>query len=181
MEFVEVDVAGAYLLRPQLRTDERGLFARIFCTQELAEHGLVGEISQVNTGFSPRAGTLRGMHFQTGSDAEVKIMRCVRGAAYDVVVDLRADSPTFLRWFGAELTPENGCMLYAPAGTAHGYLTLEPDTELTYTTNRPYAPHATGGVRFDDPSFGIRWPREIQVISQADRSWPAFRQPQQRS
>lgn len=175
MVFEEVRVAGAFVLRPQPRPDERGFFARIYCEKELAEQGLVTEISQINTGFSPRAGTLRGMHFQSGPHAEVKIARCVRGAAFDVVVDLRPDSPTFKRWFGTELKAESGNMLYAPAGTAHGYLTLVPNTELIYMTSRPYAPDAVGGVRFDDPAFGIDWPAEIQLVSLADRSWPDFR------
>lgn len=174
MMFEEGGVAGAFVIRPQLRLDERGHFARIYCQRELAERGLVSEVSQINTGFSPRAGTLRGMHYQASPHAEVKIARCVRGAAFDVVVDLRADSPTFKRWFGAELSASNGLMLYAPAGTAHGYLTLLPDTELIYLTSQPYAPDAVRGVRFDDPAFAITWPADITLVSQADRSWPNF-------
>ena len=174
MLFEEAGVSGAFVLRPERRADERGFFARIHCEKELADHRLEGGVTQINTGFSPRAGTLRGMHYQTSPHAEVKIMRCVRGAAFDVVLDLRRDSPTFLKWFGTELTAENGLMLYAPAGTAHGYLTLSDDTELLYMTTRPYAPDAARGVRFDDPTFNIAWPAGIQVISSADRSWPLF-------
>ena len=175
MHFEETVVAGAYLIRPQPRLDERGYFARVFCEAELNSRGLVSKVCQVNTGFSPRKGTLRGMHFQTGEHAEVKIARCVRGAVFDVVVDLRPDSPSFKRWYGATLSAENGHMLYAPAGTAHGYLTLEPDTELTYMTSQPYAPGAVGGVRFDDPGFGIQWPGEIVLVSHADQAWTDFR------
>ena len=174
MKFEEVGIAGAYLLTPEPRSDERGYFARIHCEQELADHGLTGGICQINTGFSPRAGTLRGMHFQEAPHDEVKIMRCVRGVAFDVIVDVRPASPSFRSWFGIELSEENGRMLYAPAGTAHGYLTLADDTELIYLTNKPYAPAAARGISHADPAFGIVWPGEIRIISQADRNWPAF-------
>ncbi len=174
MVFEESSVAGAFVVRPQPRPDERGHFARIFCQQALTQRGLVGNVTQINTGFNPRAGTLRGMHYQAAPHAEVKIARCVQGAAFDVVVDLRPDSPTFKRWFGTELSAKNGLMLYAPAGTAHGYLTLQADTELIYLTSAPYAPDAVRGVRFDDPAFGIAWPATIDLVSQADRSWPDF-------
>ena len=175
MNFEACAVDGAFVITPAPRHDERGYFARVFCQRELADRGLAGDVSQVNTGFSPRAGTLRGMHFQSGEHAEVKIVRCLRGAVFDVVVDLRPESPSFKRWFGVELSAANGRMLYAPAGTAHGYLTLQPDTELLYFTNRPYAPDAARGVRFDDPAFGIGWPGDISLVSAADRGWPDFR------
>lgn len=175
MNFEPLSVSGAFLITPQPRPDERGYFARIFCRDELHKQALCGDFCQINTGFNPRAGTLRGMHFQRGDDAEVKLARCVRGAVYDVVVDLRPQSPTYLRWAAAELSADNGAMLYAPAGTAHGYLTLCDDAELTYMTSRPYAPNAVDGVRHDDPAFGIQWPREIVLVSQADRAWSDFR------
>jgi dTDP-4-dehydrorhamnose 3,5-epimerase len=174
MNFEPLPVAGAYLITPQRRPDERGYFARVFCQDELAQQGLCVDFCQANTAFSPRAGTLRGLHYQRAPHAEVKLMRCTRGAVYDVVLDLRANSPTFLRWFGAELSADNGAMLYAPAGTAHGYLTLTDDTELLYMTSARYAPAAATGVRFDDPTFGIAWPREIVLVSPADRAWPDF-------
>ena len=174
MVIEETDVAGAFVVRPQPRPDERGHFARIFCERELAARGLVSHFTQINTGFNPRGGTLRGMHYQKGEHAEVKIARCVRGAAFDVCVDLRPDSPTFKRWFGIELSADNGLMLYAPAGTAHGYQTLAPDTELLYLTSKPYAPDAAHGVRFDDSAFAIAWPARIALVSQADRSWADF-------
>ena len=174
MLFEEVRVKGAFIIKPERRMDDRGYFARMYCERELADHGLVGRIGQINTGFSPRPGTLRGLHYQVSPHAEVKIIRCVRGAVYDVVVDLRPDSPTFKQWFGVELSADNGWLLYAPEGTAHGYLTLTNDTELIYMTSCPYAPQAARGVRFDDPAFAIEWPAEARVLSQADRSWPNF-------
>lgn len=174
MMFEEVGVKGAFIIEPERRRDERGFFARLFCERELAERGLKGVICQVNTGFSPRAGTLRGLHYQVPPHAEVKIVRCVRGAAYDVVVDLRPDSPTFKRWAGVELTGDSGRLMYAPEGTAHGYLTLSNDTEVMYMTSSPYAPEAARGVRFDDPACKIQWPAKVRVVSQADRSWPDF-------
>lgn len=174
MTFEPLDVTGAYVIRPQRRPDERGHFERLFCADELRRQGLLGEVSQINTGVSRRAGTLRGLHWQAAPHAEVKIVRCVRGAVFDVVVDLRPDSPTFRRWSGVELAAADGWLLYAPEGTAHGYLTLADDTELLYLTSRPYAPDAVRGARFDDPAFGIAWPRPVEVISKADREWPAF-------
>jgi dTDP-4-dehydrorhamnose 3,5-epimerase len=174
MIFETVPIAGAYLISPQLRTDERGYFARVFCRDELAAQGLCADYYQANTALSPRAGTLRGLHFQRAPHAEVKLMRCTRGSVFDVVLDLRPDSPTFLRWHGAELSANNCVMLYAPAGTAHGYLTLTDDSELLYMTSSKYAPDVATGVRFDDQAFGIRWPRDIALVSQADRSWPNF-------
>ncbi len=177
MTFEPPGVAGACIVKPQPRRDERGHFARLFCADELRRHGLAGAFCQINSGVSLRAGTLRGLHWQAAPHAEVKLVRCVRGAVFDVVVDLRADSPTFRRWAGVELTATNGWLAYAPEGTAHGYLTLADDTELLYLTSRPYAPDAVRGARYDDPAFGIAWPRPIEVISRADLAWPAFGQP----
>lgn len=174
MQFSEAGIAGAYVIKPERRVDERGHFARMYCERELAAHGLAAGICQINSGFSPASGTLRGLHYQLAPHEEVKIVRCVRGAVYDVIVDLRADSPTFRRWFGIELNADNGLQLYAPAGTAHGYLTLATDTELVYATNQPYEAGAARGVRYDDPAFGIEWPAEARVISTADLAWPSF-------
>ena len=174
MIYEDTPVAGAVVLRPERRSDDRGFFVRTHCESELAQRGLNGHIAQVNTGFNPRAGTLRGMHFQTAPAAEVKIVRCVRGAAYDVVLDLRPASPSFKRWFGIELSADNGVQLYLPEGAAHGYLTLADNSELMYTTSHAYAPANVGGVRHDDPAFGIVWPAPITLVSQADRNWPAF-------
>lgn len=174
MRFLDCGIEGARLIELEPRRDDRGHFARMWCEQELREAGLDASLSQVNTGFSPRAGTLRGLHLQRDPHAEVKIVRCVRGAVFDVMVDLRPDSPSFKRWFGAELRGDGLQMLYVPEGCAHGYLTLADDTELIYFASRRFAASAATGVRFDDPAFGIRWPRDIAVISQADRSWPDF-------
>lgn len=174
MLFTQTGIDGAYLIEPERRVDERGFFARMFCENELAERGLAVRISQVNTGFSPRAGTLRGLHFQLAPHAEVKIARCLRGSVFDVAVDLRPGSPTYRRWAGHLLSAENGKLLYVPEGCAHGYLTLAPDTELMYFTSAPYAPSGARGVRYDDPAFSIEWPAKVEVISKADLSWPAF-------
>jgi len=173
--FQELAVRGAYLIRPERRADDRGFFARVWCRQELAKAGLVNRIEQVNTGFSPKAGTLRGMHFQLPPHAEVKIARCTRGAVFDVVVDLRRGSPSYGRWTGVRLGADDGHQLYAPEGCAHGYLTLEEDSELVYSTTAPYAPAAARGVRHDDPAFGIDWPLPVRVISDQDRHWPDHR------
>jgi dTDP-4-dehydrorhamnose 3,5-epimerase len=172
--FEELAVAGAFLIKPERRSDDRGYFARMWCQQELGAKGLVNHIDQINTGFSPKAGTLRGMHYQLPPHAEVKIARCIRGAVFDVVVDLRQGSPSHGRWAGARLSPHDGTLLYVPQGRAHGYLTLEDDTELVYMTSAPYAPSAARGVRHDDAAFGIDWPAAVRVISEADRNWPAF-------
>ncbi len=174
MLFAETEIEGAYLIEPERRVDERGFFARMFCEKELAERGLAVSISQVNTGVSPRSGTLRGLHFQLAPHAEVKIARCLRGSVFDVAVDLRPGSTTYRRWTGHLLSADNAKLLYVPEGCAHGYLTLAPDTELMYFTSAPYAPGAARGVRYDDPAFAIAWPAEVEVISKADLSWPAF-------
>lgn len=140
----------------------------------MVERGLVATIKQSNVGFSPVSGTLRGLHYQVRPHAEVKIVRCTRGRVFDVVVDLRRESPTYKVWHGVELTPENGKMLYVPEGCATGYLTLEPDSEIYYNTSAFYAPNAASGVRWDDPAFGIQWPSVPKVISDNDVSWPDF-------
>jgi dTDP-4-dehydrorhamnose 3,5-epimerase len=174
LHFDELSVAGAFVIRPQLREDNRGHFARIWCQEELAKRGLVDRVVQVNSGFSPKSGTLRGMHFQRHPHAEVKIARCTRGAVFDVVIDLRLDSPTYRAWAGVALTAQNGHMLYVPEGCAHGYLTTAPDTELVYFTSHRYEPASAGGVRHDDRAFGIAWPAPVALISDADAAWPAF-------
>jgi dTDP-4-dehydrorhamnose 3,5-epimerase len=174
MHFEAVGIQGAALIEPERREDDRGYFARVWCADELARHGFEPSVAQINTGVSPRAGTLRGMHYQEAPHDEVKIVRCVRGAVFDVIVDLRPASPTYRKWFGAELSAVNGRSLYAPQGTAHGYLTLADDTELVYMTNKAYAAGHARGVRYDDAAFGIRWPADVRVISSADRAWQPF-------
>lgn len=177
MIFTEGEVAGAYAIELEPRRDARGWFARSFCARELAERGLVARVAQVNAQWSPAPGTLRGLHWQDPPHAEVKIVRCTRGAVYDVVADVRADSPTYLRWMARELTPDDGLMLYAPEGCAHGYLTLKEDTEVTYFTSAFYAPEAVRGIRWDDPAFAIAWPAAVRVLSEQDRGWPDHRAP----
>ena len=174
MIFRDTPLPGAYVLQPQRIEDQRGFFARIWCQRELREHGLKGELAQSNLGFSHRRGTLRGLHFQASPHAEVKIVRCTRGSVFDVIVDLRPDSPTYRRWFGVELSADNRHMLYVPEGCAQGYLTLADETEIYYHTTEFYHPESASGVRYDDPEFGIVWPREITVISQQDRQWPDY-------
>lgn len=174
MEFAETPVAGAYVIDVKRLGDERGYFGRLWCEREMREQGLVAHIKQSNIGFSPLAGTLRGLHYQTPPHEEIKIVRCTRGAVFDVVVDLRPDSPTFKKWYGLELNPDNASMLYVPEGCATGYLTLQPDSEIYYHTSAFYAPDHATGVRHDDPAFGIEWPGEPAVMSDADKSWPDF-------
>lgn len=174
MEFIETSLKGAHLIRLRKFEDERGYFARAWCREEFLQHGLNPQMLQLNVGFSHRRGTVRGMHYQLAPHAEAKFVRCTRGAIYDVIIDLRQGSPTFGKWHGEELTADNGAMLYAPEGFAHGYQTLQDDTEMYYMTSAPYAPAAARGVRFNDPVFGVRWPLSVAVISAADQGWPDF-------
>ncbi len=171
MEFIETKLKGAFLIAPQNIVDHRGFFARAWCREELASHGLNGDMVQLNVGFNQKKGTLRGLHFQVPPHAEAKLVRCIRGAMFDVMVDLRRDSPTKGEWFGAELTAENRLMLYVPAGFAHGYQTLVDETEMFYLTSAAYVASAARGVRYD--AFGIEWPLPVSVISSADQTWPA--------
>jgi dTDP-4-dehydrorhamnose 3,5-epimerase len=175
MTFRELELPGAFLIELDRIEDERGFFARTFCRDEFAEHGLATEIVQANTAFNRRKGTLRGMHFQAAPHEEAKLVRCTRGAVYDVIVDLRRDSPTFTRWVSVELTVENDTMLYVPEGFAHGYQTLEDETETSYLMSQRYEPSAGRGVRWDDPAFGIEWPDESdRTMNERDRTWPDF-------
>lgn len=174
MEFVETPLAGCFVVRQKKIADARGFFARAWCVDEFAQHGLNATMVQLNTGFSDRAGTVRGLHFQAAPHAEAKFARCTRGAIYDVAVDLRPDSPTRGRWFGIELSADEGTMLYVPEGFAHGYQALADGTEMYYLTSARYAPSSASGLRYDDPALGIRWPELVTVVSEQDRSWPAF-------
>jgi dTDP-4-dehydrorhamnose 3,5-epimerase len=174
MKFTETPLPGGYLVELEKRCDDRGYFARVWCAEEFAAHGLDPRVCQFNAGFSHRPGTLRGMHFQLPPFAEVKLIRCTRGAVYDVMVDLREDSPTCGQYFGAELTPENGRMLYVPEGFAHGYQTLVADSELVYQTTQPYQAAAASGIRYDDPVLNIPWPLPVSCISAQDQRWPGY-------
>lgn len=172
MKFTEADIAGAYLIDLERHGDDRGFFARVFCEEEVAAHGLTAEMVQINTSYSADAGTLRGLHYQAAPHEEAKLMRCVRGSIYDVVADMRPDSPTYLQWMGVRLTADNRRMVYVPEGCAHGFLTLEADTEVIYPVSAFYAPEAERGVRYDDPALGIDWPADVRVVSEKDRAWP---------
>lgn len=175
MIFEALSVAGAYEIRLERRSDDRGYFARVWCQAELAAKGLVNRIEQINTAWSPKAGTLRGMHYQLPPHAEVKIVRCTRGAVFDVVIDLRKGSRTYRRWADVRLSADEGNQLYVPEGCAHGYLTLDDGAELVYATSAAYAPAATRGARHDDAQFAVAWPAAVQVISEQDRRWPDHR------
>ena len=174
MIFEETKLQGAYVVSLEPFEDERGRFARTFCQREFAEHGLESNLVQANLSYNFKRGTLRGMHYQTAPYEETKLIRCTHGALYDVIVDLREDSPTYREWFGIELTDENYKMLYVPQNFAHGFVTLEEDTEAIYFTSQFYAPGAEKGLRWNDPAFGIQWPVEIEVISEKDGAWPDF-------
>ena len=175
MIFNETVLAGAFVLELEKRADDRGFFARTFCQKEFADHGLKPTFAQANLAFNVHKGTLRGMHFQAAPHEEAKLVRCTRGAVYDVIVDLRRDSPTFTRWVSVELTVENDTMLYVPEGFAHGYQTLEDETETSYLMSQRYEPSAGRGVRWDDPAFGIEWPDEgDRTMNERDRTWPDF-------
>ena len=172
MRFEPTALPGAYLVRLEPRTDERGLFARAFCAQEFGAHGLEANYVQANISTNTRAGTVRGLHFQREPHAEVKLVRCVKGAVYDVIVDLREGSPTYLRSFGAELSDANGLMMYAPRGFAHGYQALSDGATMFYMVSAFYAPQAEGGLRHDDPKLAITWPRAVTDVSDKDAKWP---------
>lgn len=174
MIFTETKLKGAYLIELDRVTDERGYFARRWCTKEFSSHGLSPIVAQVNIGHSAKKGTVRGMHFQTAPHAEVKVVYCSRGSLYDVIIDLRNGSPTKGRWVGMELTADNGCMLYVPEGFAHGYQTLEDDTDLVYQTSQFYAKESATGVRYNDSGFGITWPLPVSIVSSMDTHWPDY-------
>lgn len=174
MNFQETKIAGSYVIDVRRIEDDRGFFGRTWCRQELGELGLSQDIVQVNTALSLAEGTLRGMHFQRSPHSEVKIVSCPSGAVFDVVLDLRPESPSFRQWFGVELTGDNFRMLYIPEGCAHGYQTLQDNSVLNYTTSAMYAPDHATGVRFDDPAFGIEWPLPVGMISAADAGWLDF-------
>ena len=175
MIFRETELNGAFLIEPERLEDNRGFFARAWCRKEFMAHGLTGALVQSNISFNKRTGTLRGMHFQTAPYEEAKLVRCTMGAVYDVIIDLRPDSSTFLRWIAAELTAENRKMLYIPENFAHGYQTLADNTEVFYQVSQFYSPGSEQGLRYNDPTFGIKWPMDVQVISHKDRSWPDYR------
>jgi len=170
--FTELALRGAYVVDIDRREDERGFFARSFCREEFARHGLSTEISQCNVSFNHRKGTLRGMHYQIPPKSEAKTVRCTRGTVYDVIVDLRDGSPTWGQWISVNLSENNSRMLYIPEGFAHGFQTLEDDSELFYQMFAPYSPEHARGARWDDPALRIDWPLPDLIISERDRAFP---------
>jgi dTDP-4-dehydrorhamnose 3,5-epimerase len=174
MIFESTDVQGVMLITPDRFDDNRGFFARTWGQDEFESHGLLARMVQRNLTYNSAAGTLRGMHFQYSPHAETKVVSCLAGAVYDVAIDLRRDSPTRGKWFGAELRPESGRMLYIPEGCAHGYIALEPNTSVEYLISQFYAPSAAGGVRWDDPLFDVRWPMQPSVMADRDATYPDF-------
>jgi dTDP-4-dehydrorhamnose 3,5-epimerase len=176
MRFVESALPGAYVIELEPHEDERGFFARIWSVDELAERALVTELAQCSISRNARAGTLRGMHFQRAPHEEMKIVRCTRGAIFDVIVDLRPGSVTHGRWLGVELDAERATALYVPKGFAHGFQTLVDDTDVLYLISHPYVPEAATGVRWDDATFAIDWPTvETRLMNDRDRNWPDYR------
>lgn len=174
MRFLPTTVAGAHLIELERRGDARGFFARFFCEREFADAGLVSHYPQMNNSLTAQRGTLRGLHYQLPPAAEAKVVRCVRGAFWDVVADLRPNSPTYRRWFGARLDTEDRHMMYVPPGCAHGFVTLTDDAEALYLSGAAYSPEHERGVRYDDPWLGIEWPVTPTEMSDKDRSWPSF-------
>ncbi len=174
MQCVELDIQGVYLIDPQLIKDERGFFARTFCRESFERHGMNPDLVQCNISFNYKKGTLRGMHFQCKPHEEAKVVRCTKGAIYDVVVDLRPGSKTYCRWAAVELSAENRRMLYIPEGIAHGFQTLADNTEVFYQMSYHFVGDAARGVRWDDAAFQIEWPEPPAVISQKDLNYPDF-------
>jgi dTDP-4-dehydrorhamnose 3,5-epimerase len=174
MKFNPTPLAGAYTIDLEKREDERGFFARLFCVNEYDQHGLDRNIVQINNSLSKDKGTLRGIHYQLAPKAETKIVRCIKGSLYDVIVDLRPESPTFLKWFGAELSAENRTMMFVPKGFGHAFLTLEENTEAFYMVTEFYSPENERGLRWNDPKINIEWPIEPVVISDKDQRHPDF-------
>ena len=176
MKFSECDVTGAWVIDPTSHEDDRGHFMRAWCRQEFAAHGIDFVPMQANMASSRRKGTIRGLHYQIAPSLEAKLVRCTAGAIFDVVVDLRPDSPSYRTWYGTCLSAANGRMLYVPEGCAHGCQSTEDRTEIYYMASAFYAPQQARGVRYDDPAFGIPWPVPVSSISDQDRSWPLVRQ-----
>lgn len=174
MIFHETKLSGVFEIHLEPMGDERGFFARSWCQNEFERHGLMAVTLQCNISFNEKKGTLRGLHYQAVPHSEAKLIRCTRGSLYDVVVDLRPQSPTFRQWVGVVLSAENRLMIHVPEGLAHGFITLEDKTELHYQMSELYYPELSRGVRWDDPAFRIEWPSKVEVISERDRSYPNF-------
>ena len=175
MKFNEIPLQGAYLIEPEPVVDERGFFARTWCAEEFRLHGLNSNLAQCSVSFNTRRGTLRGLHYQSAPHSEAKLIRCYTGAIYDVLLDLRPASPTYLQWFATELSAGDRRMLYAPEGFAHGFQTLLDDCEVFYQISRAYSPEHARGLRWDDPRFGIEWPIQNPILSPKDSAFAYFR------
>lgn len=174
--FKETRLKGAFIIEPEKFEDERGFFARSFSDQEFAAYGIDPQVIECNISFNKKKHTIRGMHFQSAPYAQAKLVRCTQGAIYDVIIDLRPDSATFKQWLGEELSAANRLMLYVPEGFAHGFQTLEDNTEVFYQVSAYYAPASAGGLRWDDPAFEIHWPvKENVIVNERDRTYPEFR------
>jgi dTDP-4-dehydrorhamnose 3,5-epimerase len=174
MIFHETRIPGVFEINLEPKLDERGFFARSWCREEFESHGLNPKLAQCNVSFNRRKGTLRGLHFQAAPHAETKLVRCTKGAIYDVVLDLRPQSRTFRNWISALLTAESRNAIYVPEGCAHGFLTLEDESEVFYQMSEIYNAESAQGVRWDDPAFQISWPEKVEVISERDRRYPNF-------
>lgn len=174
MKFHPTPLQDAYTVELEKRGDDRGFFARFFCQNEFKQAGLVPQFAQANNSLSAKKGTLRGLHYQLPPNAEVKLVRCLRGALWDAILDLRPDSPSFGKWFGAELNEDNRLMMYVPRGFAHAILTLADNTEALYLVSDFYAPECERGIRWNDPRFNIAWPIEPTEVSAKDDKWPDF-------
>jgi dTDP-4-dehydrorhamnose 3,5-epimerase len=174
MKFIPTILPGAYVIELELIIDHRGFFARGFCQREFEQNGLRDHFVQCNVSWNKERGTLRGMHYQLPPHAEVKVVRCTRGAIYDVIVDLRSDSPTYCKWIGVELTADNYRMIYIPEGFAHGYQTIEPNSEVFYLVSQFYSSASERGVRWNDKAFNISWPLANPILSIKDQSYPDF-------
>jgi len=172
--FNKTELNGAYVVEIDKLNDHRGFFARTWCQKEFDEHNLVSKVRQANVSYNKTKGTLRGMHYQVSPYEETKLVRCTKGAIYDVIIDLRPASSTHTQWIGVELAAGNYKMLYVPENFAHGFITLKDDTEVTYQVSQFYTPGSERGIRWDDPAFGIDWPLAVQVISDKDNSWPDY-------
>ena len=174
MLFGETEIPGAWLIDIERHADERGFFARTWCRREAAAHGLVADFAQNSVSYNSAAGTLRGLHYQWHPHGEAKVVQCLRGAIFDVIVDLRPDSPSFGRWLGTELTADSHRMLFIPEHVAHGFQTLAADTEVAYMISAFHRPDAARGIRHDDPALGIPWPLPVTHLSAKDKTWPTF-------
>ena len=174
MKFLPTRLRDAWIIEPERLQDERGFFARTFCQDEFAAHGLKPRFVQCNVSFNASKGVLRGMHYQDKPHEEAKLVRCTRGAIFDVIIDIRRDAPTFGQWLGVELTADNRTMLYIPEGIAHGFQSVEDDSEVFYQMSEMYRPESTRGIRWNDPVFAIRWPLADPNISARDAGYPDF-------